>query len=158
MRTSEINQEVWDKLIIEEEEGRKKARLPIEPMHRGRRMPYVLFGAIEGRGQPDEKPSLFRLNLAAGHAQVAMIRMYALDKGFKILKWWMPTSKQYKEANEAASAGKSAVYEDVTGGLWEQLDYACRELTGNDRIIESKDAAIAALEAKVKEYERKGKS
>lgn len=154
MHVGEIN---WQELIDKEDEGRKAARLPIEPQHRGRRMPYTLWGAIQGRGSPEEGPVLVRLNMAANHAQASMIRMYAFDKGYKLLKWWFPTSKAYNDANERASHGKTASYEEVIPGMWESLDYECRAITGKDRVIESKDAAIAALEAKVKEYEKKGK-
>lgn len=155
MRVSDIPKETWDRLLKEEDEGREKARLPKEPMHRGRRMPYVIFGAIEGAGTPDEAPTLVRLNMAANHAQIDMIRMYSMDKGFKILKWWFPTSADYRAVNEKAAMDKTASYEEVQFGLWELLDRECRMQTGSDRIIESKDAKIEALEAKVKEFERK---
>jgi hypothetical protein len=42
--------------------------------------------------------------------------------------------------------------------MWERLDHHCRQLTGNDEIIAEKQEKIEALEAKIKEYEKKGKA
>jgi hypothetical protein len=147
MRVEDVN---WQELI--EKENFKDVQ-----MYRGRRMSYVLFGAI---ANPTEKPepTLVTLNVGAGHAQIGVIDHYVFNRGFKILKWWFPTSDAYQQFVGTVGTGRTGTYVEMTPGVWESLDNHCRQLTGKDAALEALRTSNQALEAKVKEYEAKSHS
>lgn len=146
MKVEDVN---WTEVI-------KESKFKDMQTHRGKPMPYILFGAIENAKREEEaKPTLVCINIGAHHAQIGMIDYYVFDKKFKLLKWWFPTSESYK--NKMAQAGniRTDSYSEVQMGVWESLDNHCRQLTGKDAALDEMKASNEALVRKVKELEEK---
>jgi hypothetical protein len=142
MRVEDVN---WKEVIDE-------AKFNDVQMHRGRRMAYVLFGAIENpRDNP--KPTLVTLNAGANHAQAGVIDHYVFNRGFKILKWWFPTSEAYAARVKGLGNNRADSYMEMAPGAWDMLDNHCRQLTGKDVAIDTLKGSVEALQAKVREYE-----
>lgn len=113
---------------------------------RGQKVPYVLFARKAKVSSKDGKESevvdLWPLNLK-GHSDPYIIYQYA-NKGMSVLKFWLPN--QETQATNPKWEYREA-YEALMGITGRALDIR--------KELEKERTHTAALEARVKEYERK---
>jgi hypothetical protein len=130
-------------------------------IHRGRKMPYVLFGAIgvdydSKANTRTPYPKLVKLNCSGVHGQESAI-MNNIKAGMIVLDYWFPTEKDLPKTVGLVESGWVLRLRNGESN-YEELERIVRKLKDDARNIHSKQAEIDALQKKVADLEKRADS
>lgn len=119
------------------------------PMRRGKKIPYVLFGALQKDYSKENKErdvaNVVMLPMDTSHCQTSVIDYYVLKKNFTILDWWFP---RLDESTKRRFYDGGDPYEPMQAHL-----YKLKNLS--PAVAAAQRDKIDAMEKKIKELEAK---